>query len=215
MTTSNGPIGTGEASNLSDANAVLKTINSDGKIISNKLWIDSFNSDLNMEINITQLQNSLSYRPIRIQERILTFNTIWNVKNRPKYIELLNNIRTHWAVNRKESILTPCELTYFGANKTWAGFILNGSQSYTIQDVILRYSFNMKLITTQNTDGFATSTGLAPFMPTAETITDFGEEWYTSEQIRTQSFEYDREAGFISRMLTPFQVNSVNPQQFL
>lgn len=213
MSTSNGPIGTGEVASLPNANAILKTIDLDGKTISNKLWIDSFNSDLNMEINIAQLQNSLTYRPIRIQERILTFNTIWNVKDRPKYIELLNNIRTHWTANRKQTILTPCQLVYFGANKTWRGFILNGSQSYTVQDVILRYSFNMKLITTQNTDGFATSKGLAPFMPTAETITDFGTEWYTTEQIRTQSFENDREMGIVSRIVAP--VDKVNPRQFL
>lgn len=214
MTTSNGPIGQGEAVNLPNANAVLKTIDLNGDSVSNYLWIDSFNSDLNMEINITQLQNSLSYRPIRIQERILTFNTIWNVKDRPKYLQLFENIKTHWAANRKELILTPCQLTYFGANKTWEGFILNGSQSYTVQDVILRYSFNMKLITgKQNISDTATSTGLAPFMPTAETVTDFGEEWYSRSDILTGTFGEGEETK-VYRMLTPFQANKVN-QQFL
>ena len=183
--TSNGPIGKGEAPNLSQGNAILTTIDQDGKEIQNYLWIDAFNSDLNMQINISQLKKGLTYRPVRLQERILTFNTIWNVKDRPQYIKLLDNIRNHWAANLNENIPTPNKLTYFGANKTWIGFILNGSQTHAITDVILRYTFNMKLITKQN-EGQTDVTGLAPFMPTADDITNFGSEWMTKSELESE-----------------------------
>lgn len=184
MTTvnSNGPIGTGESPNLPNGNAVLTTVDLNGREIKNYLWIDAFNSDLNMQIDITQTKRGLSYRPIRLQERTVTFNTVWNVKDRDKYVKLLDNIQTHWAANFNESIPTPSSLTYFGANKTWKGFILNASQAYVVTDVVLRFSFNMKLITPASTTT-ANTTGLAPFMPTSSDVTNFGAEWYTKAEM--------------------------------
>lgn len=213
-TTSNGPIGQGEYKNSSQGNAILTTIDLDGEETKNYLWMEAFNSDLNMQINIAQLRRGLTFRPVRLQERTLSFNTIWNVANRDLYINLLQNIRQHWAANLNEDIPTPNKLTYFGANKTWNGFILNGQQSYAITDVVLRFTFNMKLITPQNTEGYSTLTGQAPFIPTLETASDFGSEWYTTEEVRNEIFhsgEDPTEIEPILRNATPI----VNPRQFL
>lgn len=209
MINSNGPIGKGESPNLKRGNAILTTVGANGQEIKNYLWIDSFNSDLNMEINIAQLKRGMSYRPIRLQERTLTFNTVWNVAKRDEYLTLLNNIRQHWAINLNEDIPTPNKLTYFGANKTWYGFILSGDQAYAITDVVLRFGFNMKLITPQNKDGFAKQAGKAPFMPTSQAVNDFGEAWYSSEQISSETFDSEREIENIA------PAAQVNPRQFL
>lgn len=182
MSTSDGPIGTGESIHPKEGNAILYTVDLDGSEVANYLWIDSFNSDLNMEINASQVKRGLSYRPIRIQERVLTFNTLWNVAKRADYLKLLDNIKAHWAANLNDLTPTPCRLNYFGANKVWKGFILNASQSYAITDVVLRYTFNMKLITNINQDN-ASASGLAPFMPTLADGTDFGSEWYTTGEL--------------------------------
>lgn len=212
MINSNGPIGRGETTNLKRGNAILTTINLNGNEIKNYLWIDSFNSDLNMEVSMSQLKRGLTYRPVRLQERVLTFNTIWNVADRPKYLQLIDNIRTHWSANLNESIPTPNKLTYFGANKTWYGFVLNGDQAYAITDVVLRYAFNMKVITTQNTNDYATPKGIAPFMPTAGDVSDFGEQWYGASQIvssQTDDTAFDQEVEKIA------PAAQVNPRQFL
>lgn len=141
-----GPVGLGELLNLPDGNSILTLKNRDGRSVDFKLWINDFTTDLNMEIDTTQLKAGLSYRPIRIQERILTFTTIWSLANRPKYEALVEAIREHWAYNLNELIPTPARFTYFGANKTFQGFILNASRSYAVPDTLLSYSFDMKLM---------------------------------------------------------------------
>lgn len=141
-----GPIGLGELLNLPDGNSILVLKDKDGNSVSHKLWINDFTSDLNMEIDTVQLKQGYTYRPIRIQERTLTFTTIWSLANRPKYEALVEAIRTHWAYNLNELVPTPAYFTYFGANKTFVGFILNAERSYAVPDTLLSYSFDMKLM---------------------------------------------------------------------
>lgn len=143
---SSGPLGLGELANLPDGNSILTLKNKNGEDVDYKLWIDDFTSDLNMEIDITQLRSGYSYRPIRVQERTLTFTTIWSLANRPKYEELVEAIREHWAYNFNELLPTPAHFTYFGANKTFSGFILNAERRYAVPDTLLSFSFDMKLI---------------------------------------------------------------------
>lgn len=146
-TNSSGPLGTGEIpypQNKGNALLVTRTLN--GAEVNNWLWLANFATDLNLQINTGQLRAGLTYRPIRMAERYLTFSALWNVKDREKYLKLVENIRKHWTYNLNEDQLTPMTLTYYGANKTWQGFIENANISYAVTDVILSYDFRMRLI---------------------------------------------------------------------
>lgn len=148
MPKSEGPLGSGEvAYPKNKGNALLTTRNLQGRAVENWLWMANFATDLNLQIDTAQLRSGLTYRPIRMAERFLTFTALWNVKDRDKYLQLVKNLRTHWAYNLNEEQLTPMTLAYYGANKTWRGFIENASVSYAVTDVILSYDFKMRLIT--------------------------------------------------------------------
>lgn len=148
MPKSEGPLGSGEvAYPKNKGNALLTTRNLQGGAVENWLWMANFATDLNLQIDTAQLRSGLTYRPIRMAERFLTFTALWNVKDRDKYLQLVKNLRTHWAYNLNEEQLTPMTLAYYGANKTWRGFIENASVSYAVTDVILSYDFKMRLIT--------------------------------------------------------------------
>lgn len=145
---STGPLGTGEIPYPKNkgGNALLTTRDAQGQAIENWLWMANFATDLNLQIDTGQLRAGLTYRPIRMAERFLTFTALWNVKDRDKYLQLVKNLRTHWTYNLNEDQLTPMTLTYYGANKTWRGFVENASVSYAVTDVILSYDFRMRLI---------------------------------------------------------------------
>lgn len=151
MPNSEGPLGKGEvAYPKNKGNALLVTRTLDGAPVDNWLWMANFATDLNLQIDTAQLRSGLTYRPIRMAERFLTFTALWNVKNRDRYLQFVKNLRTHWTFNLNEEQLTPMTLTYYGANKTWRGFVENASVSYAVTDVILSYEFRMRLITKQS-----------------------------------------------------------------
>lgn len=151
MPKSEGPLGTGEVEYPKNkGNALLTTRSLDGKAIENWLWLANFATDLNLQIDTAQLRSGLSYRPIRMAERSLVFTALWNVRDRDKYLKFVKNIRTHWAYNLNEDQLTPMTLAYYGANKTWNGFVENANVGYAVTDVILSYDFKMRLIMKQS-----------------------------------------------------------------
>lgn len=184
-----GPIGLGELANLPDGNAILTLKDKNGESVNHKLWIDDFTSDLNMEIDITQLRSGYSFRPIRVQERVLTFTTIWSLANRPKYEALVEAIRAHWAYNFNELNPTPAYFTYFGANKTFAGFILNAERSYAVPDTLLSYSFDMKLMTSKINQYQSEVSVYSYYLPRPDNIKIDGiDGWYAiTDLINTQT----------------------------
>lgn len=172
------PLGQGERANPKNGNAYLTTYNLSGQKVVTPLWIDQFATDLNLQLDSAQLKKGLSHRPIRFTERFLTFSTLWNVLDRPKYIHLIEIIREHWAHNLNETRPTPMVLHYYGANKRWQGFIENASVGYAVTDVILRYQFQMRIIPAVS-ESISKVKGTAPFAPTSQDIRDFGPDWYT------------------------------------
>lgn len=179
-----GPLGLGELANLPDGNSILTLKDKNGQSVNHKLWINDFTSDLNMEIDTTQLRSGYSYRPIRIQERVLTFTTIWSLANRPKYEALVEAIREHWAYNFNELVPTPAYFTYFGANKTFAGFILNAERSYAVPDTLLSYSFDMKLMTSNVNEYVSEVSMYSYYIPRPDSIKINGiDGWYAGTDL--------------------------------
>lgn len=181
---SNGPLGLGESPNPSNGNSILTLKNKVGENVDYPLWINDFSTDLNMEIDMSQLRSGYTYRPIRIQERTITFTTIWSLANRPKYEKLVEAIRNHWAYNLNELVPTPAYFTYFGANKTYAGFILNAQRSYAVPDTVLSYTFDMKLMNTKGMDNAATVSQYSYYVPHPSDIELTGiEGWYSQSEL--------------------------------
>jgi len=173
------PIGNGERKNPKGANCILTTSGKTGGIVNTPLWIDSFAIDLNLQLDTAQLRSRLSHRPIRLTERFLIFNTLWNVKDRDKYEILLDRIKNHWVFNLNEySAMTPMLLRYFGANKTWEGFIEGGSIGFAVTDVVLRYPFQMRLMPKAAVNTSTLDGRITPYTPTMFDVSFFGDEWY-------------------------------------
>ena len=175
----NDVVGKGERSHPPGGNALLTTRDLLGRSVQTFLWLSQFATDLNMQLDSAQLRRGLSHRPIRIAERQLVFSTLWNVRDRPKYLALLKSIKEHWAFTLNEDRPTPMKLQYYGANKTWMGFIENGSIGYAVTDVILTYQFQMRLVPTVSGNISMVVGGNAPFSPTSADVTNFGPGWYS------------------------------------
>ena len=171
-------VGRGERRHPPGGNALLTTRDANGKRVETFLWLSQFATDLNLQIDSAQLRRGLSHRPIRLLERTLVFSTLWNVKDRPKYVKLLESIREHWAYNLNEARPTSMALQYYGANKTWRGFIENGSIGYAVTDVVLTYQFQMRLIPSVSTDISEMAGRDAPYAPTSQDVHEFGNGWY-------------------------------------
>ena len=174
------PLGQGERKHPKGGNATLTTYDVKGNKVQTNLWINQFATDLNMQIDSAQGRDGLIHRPIRLAERFLVFSTLWNVADRPKYLDLVRKIREHWAYNLNDNRnLSPMSLNYYGANKKWRGFIENATVGYAVTDVILTYSFQMRIIPSTSTS-FSTVNGVpAPYVPTAQDVKRYGINWFT------------------------------------
>jgi len=179
------PIGMGEEKHPAGGNALLTTYDLGGKQVHTPLWIVQFATDLNLQVDSAQLRRGFVHRPVRFSERFLTFTTIWNVADRPKYLKLGDKIKQHWALNFNEDRPTPMVFKYYGASKAWKGFIENWETHYAITDVVLSYTFNMRIALTpekgagQDIEIASTSKTDIPFAPTAGQVKDYGKSWYT------------------------------------
>jgi hypothetical protein len=173
------PLGQGERNHPSGGNTTLVTYDLKGNKVSTSLWINQFATDLNMQLDSAQGKAGLIHRPIRMTERFLTFSTLWNVNDRPKYVDLIRKIREHWAFNLNDNRdLKPMSLRYYGANKTWLGFIENADIGYAVTDVVLTYSFQMRLIPNV-AQVQSTVNGIdAPYAPTSQDAKNYGPQWY-------------------------------------
>lgn len=191
-----GPLGLGELPNAASGNSVLTLKSKDGQSVDYYLWINDFSSDLNMQLDIAQLRAGNTYRPIRIQERVLTFTTIWSLANRPLYEQLVDAIREHWAYNMNEFVPTPAYFTYFGANKTYKGFILGAQRSYAVPDTLLSYTFEMKLMNSIGTENAAQVSNYSYFVPRAEDVAISGlDMWYTREDLTDENLGWNEVIG--------------------
>lgn len=176
------PVGKGERKHPGIGNALLTTIDQHGNQVRTPLWIEQFATDLNLQIDSAQLRAGLSHRPIRVQERFLIFSTLWNVIDRPKYLDLVKRIKNHWVFSLNQGLPTPMKLDYYGANKRWMGFIENANVGYAVTDVVLRYQFQMRTIPSGTTTFSHVGGGRAPFVPTAAYVKHWGDNWYTQNQ---------------------------------
>lgn len=179
-----GVVGEGERTHPHDGNAVLLTAGLEGGKIRTPLWINQFATDLNLQLDSAQLKTGLSHRPIRLSERFLVFSTLWNVIDRPKYEKLIRTIKEHWARNLNEERPTPMKLTYYGANKTWRGYIEGASIGYAVPDVILTYQFSMRIIPDVADKVSQVVGNDAPYAPTSQDVKNFGDAWYTTAEYR-------------------------------
>lgn len=196
------PIGQGENRHPDRGNTLLTTYNLDGNKVDTYLWIDQFATDLNLEIDSVQLRDGLSHRPIRLSERFLVFSTLWNVKDEDKYDHLSRVVlREHWAFNLNENNrVTPMKLQYFGANKTWLGFIENASQAFMVTDVIKRFQFQMRIVPILTNGISKVGPGeIQPFLPTAGDVRSFGAQWYTINEFYAQEVGVGNEAAKVSK----------------
>lgn len=166
-------------------NASLFTVDASGKYVNTPLWLSAWFTDLNLQLGASQLHTKVTYRPIRLAERFLMFSTLWNVKDRPKYAALVSKIRDHWNFNLMEpGSATPMRLAYygrFGGRRQWTGFIENAEFSYKVTDVVLVYTFRMRLAITPS----ETVSGIGelisfPYFPTSTDILQFDQAgWYS------------------------------------
>lgn len=179
------PLGKGERGHPKLGNALLITRNANGDKVKSYLWIAQFSTNLNLQIDTAQVKSGRIYRPIRMAERFLVFSTLWNVKDRPKYLELRNKIRGHWEASLDALRPEPMQLIYYGGNKTWRGFIENIDIGYKVTDVILTYQFRMRLLTSQTDNKFYAkmTNGKSPMAPTSSTVKDFGVDWYSADEL--------------------------------
>lgn len=189
------PVGQGEAKHPKGGNALLTTLSKDGKRINTPLWMNMFATDLNLQIDSAQLRDGLSHRPIRFSERFLVFATLWNVKDRQLYVDLIRKIRDHWVFTLNQGIPTPMKLRYYGADKLWLGFIEGANIGYQVTDVILTYQFQMRIVPTETTKWSEVSGGKAPFVPTASDAKRWGPDWYTQNQFFEENIGTGNEKG--------------------
>lgn len=191
-----GPLGKGERRHPRNGNTTLTTRRLTGEAVRTPLWINQFSTDLNLQIDSAQLRSGLSHRPIRLAERFLTFSTLWNVADRKKYENLIQDLKTHWAFNLNEDLPTPMRMDYYGANKRWRGFIEGASIGYAVTDVILTYQFSMRIIPDIADKYSKVVGGAAPYAPTTQDVKDYGEAWYSLAEFREeQSLRIRQEAG--------------------
>lgn len=173
------PLGSGERRHPEDGNATLTTYDTSGNRVTTLLWLNQFATDLNMQLDSAQVRDGLIHRPIRMTERFLVFSTLWNVLDRPKYLDLIRKLREHWAYNLNQSRdLKPMKLVYYGANKTWLGIIEGASVGYAVTDVILTYSFQMRLIPSVSQRHSNVNGINAPYAPTSQDAKNYGNQWY-------------------------------------
>lgn len=209
---SSGPLGLGELPNAASGNSVLTLKSKDGQSVDYYLWINDFSSDLNMQLDIAQLRAGNTYRPIRIQERILTFTTIWSLANRPLYEQLVDAIREHWAYNLNELVPTPAYFTYFGANKTYKGFILAAQKSYAVPDTLLSYTFEMKLMNSIGTENAAQVNNHSYFVPRAEDVAISGLDlWYTKDELTDETLGWEEVIG--ANSVIPSSTRTETPEK--
>lgn len=204
-------IGQGETNHPTSGNTILTTRSLNGNVVTTPMWINSFATDLNMQIDVAQLRDGLSYRPIRVAERFLVFSTLWNVLDRPKYVRFIKTLREHWAYNLNELKLTPMKLTYFGANKTWLGFIENASIGYAVTDVILQYQFQMRIVPTQTQQISQVIGSPVPFAPTSQDAKSFGQAWYTIGEFIAQNVGVGNETSKGAAQSTPGKSKPLSP----
>lgn len=177
------PLGQGERKHPSNGNATLLTYDLRGNKVFTPLWINQFATDLNMQVDSAQGRDGLIHRPIRMTERYLIFSTLWNVLDRPEYLDLVRKVREHWGFNLNSSRnLIPMRLVYYGANKTWLGFIENSTVGYAVTDVVLTYTFQMRIIPSVSTSFSAVNGVPAPYVPTAQDAKTYGAQWYTTAE---------------------------------
>lgn len=187
-------LGQGERRHPRDGNATLTT-HGNGGSTRTPLWINQFSTDLNLQLDSAQLRTGLSHRPIRLAERYLTFGTLWNVDDRRKYEKLIDDIKSHWAHNMNEELPTPMKLQYYGANKTWRGFIEGASIGYAVTDVVLTYQFTMRIIP-DAADKYSKVVGIdAPWAPTSQDVKNFGTGWYGEAQYKDDLSKQRNEMG--------------------
>lgn len=184
-----GVVGQGERRHPGEGNTTLTTFSAGGGRVRTPLWISQFSTDLNLQIDSAQLRTGLSHRPIRLTERFLVFSTLWNVADRRKYEDLIRKIKEHWAHNLNEDLPSPMKLDYYGANKTWRGFIEAAQVGYAVTDVILTYQFQMRIIPDTADKVSKVIGGDAPYAPTSQDVKDFGEGWYGQSQFKADLAE--------------------------
>jgi len=205
------PLGSGEKKNPPEGNALLTTRDIDGRIIRTPLWINQFSTGLSVQTDSAQLREKLSHRPVRFAERYLQFTTIWNVANRDKYIQLGGIIKNHWVYNLNEGgtaggQCSPMFFKYYGASKQWQGFIENWDTAFAITDVVLSYTFNMRIMMDRTkTEEISKIKGFGPFTPepedykpTAQHVKEFT-GWYAQSewpaQVQKQLAKYKAEGA--------------------
>lgn len=176
------PLGTGARSPSPKGNARLTTRNLRGREVKTWLWIDSFQTDINLTYKTVQVRSKRVVQPIRLSERVLVFDVIWSVQNDGFYTRLAKTIMDHWRYNLTVNGSVPMKLLYLGANKEYAGFIEACSLSYAVTDVLKRQSFRMRTVSAP-VEG-STLKRNVPYAPFRGDVGEWGPGWYTVQELR-------------------------------
>lgn len=188
------PLGNKSVAINQKGNALLVLRSRQGNIVRRFLWINQIATDLNLQITEAQLRSRVGHVPIRLAERELIFTTLWAVRSeqqgaggflaytRNDYEELVARIRDHWAYSLDLNVPVPMKLLYYGANKSFLGHIEGSQMTYNWNDVVLSFSFTMRLINSPNIS-YDSLIGGAPFVPTSSFVKNWGPGWYTVSQL--------------------------------
>ena len=219
------PVGKGTAKIPKKGNAQLVTVDRNGNPVTTNLWLETFATDLNLEINQSQLKNGLAYRPIRIQQRYVNFTAIYAARPKPQpnsnaltrqdFIDTIQRIIDHWVYTLNQDTWTPMFLTYYGANKMWQGTIEADTMQFAYDDVILYCNFTMLVVTASEPNSVLVTGASAPYIPTLTAVSNFGPWWYTASELlkATQMYLNNNSSGNNNKMV-PLPNGKVLPANF-
>lgn len=184
------PLGKGSVARPEGGNASLKTIAFDASgsalHLESRFWITSIQTDLELAFSEARLRGGISYTPVRQQERYLTFVAQFKAHG-SNYDLLSRRIRSHWRANLNTGSNDPMVFTYYGAGRSWLGFVEEVSHSAAVKDVLNEREFRMRII---NRDASAESASVVksgPYVPSRGDVHSAWEGWYSSDELAREA----------------------------
>ena len=178
------PLGWGSTPVPSDVrrrgNALLVTRDKQGRRVETPVVVTDFSFGLSMLTSNGQLRGKQAIRPIRRQERVLSFTVeqpVYRKNKINKDVERLSKvINDHTVYNLVQDGQVPIKLHLYFIKKVYKGFISQVPEDHSWDEHKTTRRFDMKLMS--NAVSHSKVRGEAPYLPTSQDVGAWGKNWY-------------------------------------
>lgn len=165
------------------ANARLTLRNSGGQVVHYGLNVISYTTGVSMQISKAQLHFYAASRPIRIQQRAVTFTAEWSSDEYERMEELSDLLRGHHMYALRVGLPEPMVWEYFPSSLTYYGYIEAADKGDERHKAKYSRSYQIRLMNKNSELTSALLQGGQPNVPTPAGIEANAQDWYGSADL--------------------------------